>query len=552
MTVRSEAAAELLQKARALLKRPPLPSLAPLAIPLYHQAIAIEPQSIDIRLSLAKAHWNLGQSEQARLVCQQVLAQWPGSAAARLLHAIFQIPILYRDSGEVAASRVAYRAEITALARDVAGDPPALRQLTEWADSIHPYYLPYQGVNDKDLHQIYGGMICHAMAAAYPAYSHPLPLPPEEDGRLRIGFVSDHFHAHSNWHAITKGWMAGLNPSRFALHAFSLGAKEDHCTATARSLATQFHSGERSFDDWCQTIVSTRPHVLIYPAVGTHSVVTKLAMLRLAPIQCLAAGHCSTSGFPTIDYFLSADLTEPSDAASHYSETLVRLPGLGIRYARPSVSPPKRTRESFGLRPSACVFLSPNSLVKYLPQHDSLYASIAAQLEDCQIVFVRHAKRDEISRQFEERMKRAFAERGVDWDRHVVFLPRLLPPDYNDLQQLSDVYLDSIGWNGGATTAIALGHDLPMVTLEGPVFRGRMGSAMLRLAGVPETIATSPAEFVDLAVRLGKDAALRQSLRQRIAQGKHKIYDDPDVPSGLAAFLENAVAARNAPHGGPH
>ena len=41
-----------------------------------------------------------------------------------------------------------------------------------------------------------------------------------------------------------------------------------------------------------------------------------------------AWGHPMTSGLPTIDAFLSADAMEPPDAQDHYSEELVRLPGL--------------------------------------------------------------------------------------------------------------------------------------------------------------------------------------------------------------------------------
>lgn len=37
--------------------------------------------------------------------------------------------------------------------------------------------------------------------------------------------------------------------------------------------------------------------------------------------------------------------------------------------------------------------------------------------------------------------------------------------DYHALQAVGDVYLDSIGWNGGTTTFNALAHNLPVVTL---------------------------------------------------------------------------------------
>lgn len=544
---KKKAVASLLAKAKALLQNPPLPHLAFLSIPGYQKAITLAPERLEIRLLLANAYWELGQSAEARAVCEEVTQLSPSTVESRLLHAIFQLPMLYRDLNEASVSRKAYEQEITSLAKDTTGNLAACLRLAAWADKTYPYYLPYQGLNDVSLQRIYGEMMCRAMGAAYPDYVRPLEVPataPQE--RLRIGIVSSHFHCHSNWRAIMAGWLSGLDSSRFAIHAYSLGTKQDDCTATARALSAHFVTGERPFEEWGQTILGDRLHVLLYPAVGTYSLLTKLAMLRLAPVQCVAAGHCVTSGLPTMDYFLSAELTEPEDGDSHYTEKLVRLPGLGFRYTRPSVAAPARTRESFGLRRSACVFLSPNSLIKYLPEHDALYAQIAARAGDCQIVFVRHAKRDMISEQFEQRLRKAFASHGVDWDRHVVLLPRLNRADYNDLQVHSDVYLDSIGWNGGTTTSLALGYELPTVTLTGPVFRGRMGMAMLRLVGAEETVARTPEQYVDLAVRLAREPQWRQELRQRISRGKHRIYDDAAVPAGLSAFLEGAVAAADS------
>src|SRR3954469_6306528 len=47
------------------------------------------------------------------------------------------------------------------------------------------------------------------------------------------------------------------------------------------------------------------PHVLIYPDINMDPAAAALAALRLAPVQCMSWGHPETSGYPTIDYFLS-------------------------------------------------------------------------------------------------------------------------------------------------------------------------------------------------------------------------------------------------------
>ena len=61
----------------------------------------------------------------------------------------------------------------------------------------------------------------------------------------------------------------------------------------------------------------------------------RLAALRLAPVQCTTWGHPDSSGLPTMDYYLSSEVMEPPDADAHYTERLVRLPGLGIHYNAP-------------------------------------------------------------------------------------------------------------------------------------------------------------------------------------------------------------------------
>ena len=41
-----------------------------------------------------------------------------------------------------------------------------------------------------------------------------------------------------------------------------------------------------------------------------------------------------TTGHPTIDAFVSCEVMEPQGAEAHYTEALVRLPGIGTRYSR--------------------------------------------------------------------------------------------------------------------------------------------------------------------------------------------------------------------------
>jgi protein O-GlcNAc transferase len=85
--------------------------------------------------------------------------------------------------------------------------------------------------------------------------------------------------------------------------------------------------------------------------------------------------------------------------------------------------------------------------------------------------------------------------------------------DFLGVAQLCDVFLDSLGWSGYNSALECLACALPIVTRPSPLMRGRHAAAILRMLGITETIAASPQEYVDIAVRLALDPAWRAALR---------------------------------------
>ena len=140
---------------------------------------------------------------------------------------------------------------------------------------------------------------------------------------------------------------------------------EDNQTALARRLSPRFVGGRGV--DIRAAIVTDQPTVLLYPELGIDPVAARLAGERLAPIQCVSWGQPETSGFPTIDFFLSSELMEPEDAASHYTERLVTLPNLGIHYTPDEREAEGCSRQTLGLRDSAVVFWCGQALSKFSP-----------------------------------------------------------------------------------------------------------------------------------------------------------------------------------------
>ena len=84
-----------------------------------------------------------------------------------------------------------------------------------------------------------------------------------------------------------------------------------------------------------------------------------------------------------------------------------------------------------------------------------------------------------------------------------------------------DIALDTFPYNGATTTLDTLWMGVPLVALRGDRGIARSGASILQSLGLPELIARSPAEYVDLNVRLACDRGwrdrLRTTLRNRLA-----------------------------------
>jgi predicted O-linked N-acetylglucosamine transferase (SPINDLY family) len=509
------------------------------------EAIAEHKLALESNPDFAEAHNNLGvallefgKSDEAIVCHERALALTPHSSEARLELCMAQLPVLYAEEREINKRRARYQDCLEALCDDIATSK-ASRDFATAVGSSQPFYLTYQGQNNRSLQALYGSAVCQVMANRYP--QAPLASSPKAGEPVRVGIVSGYFRRHSNWKIPIKGWLSQLDRQRFELFGYHTGVKTDDETKLATALCSRFVQGPLSVEAWRQTIVSDAPHVLIYPEVGMDPIAAQLAAQRLAPIQCNSWGHPDTSGFPTLDYYLSSDLMEPPNGQEHYTERLIRLPNLSIYYDEPEAPPIAQRSEDLGLRPEGIKFWCGQSLFKYLPQYDCVFPRIARQVGKCQFVFIRYHRSTYVNDLFGKRLKESFATFGLQSDDYCLFLPPLEPQRFVAAIGQCDILLDSIGWSGCNSTLESLPHDLPIVTISGALMRGRHSMAILKMMGVTETIAQTLDDYVSTAVRLAHDPPWRISIKSKMAKQKYTLYRDRSCISGLESFLSQAA-----------
>jgi predicted O-linked N-acetylglucosamine transferase (SPINDLY family) len=484
-----------------------------------------------------------GHGAEALKAYRRAIELDPQSVSARWAYAMAWPRAIYDSVAEMDDVRRGFARSVQEL--DAWFTPARVVAGAAAIGSTQPFYLAYQPHDLLPLLKPYGVLCARLSASGAPPPQATSPvLAPPRARKLRLGVVSAQVREHSVWNAITKGWLAHLDPDRFQIHVFHVGRDHDAETERMRRQAFQFEDAPRPDADWARTIVDARCDVLLYPEIGMDPLTTRLASQRLAPVQATSWGHPLTTGLPTLDLFLSSESMEPADGDSHYAETLVRLPGLGVHVeplAPLSVAP---DLAGLGLPADEPLLLCPGTPFKYTPVHDKTWAAIGAGLQQRgagRLVFFR-SHRAGMNERLEKRLREAFSQAGVDFDRTVCLIPSLDRGRFFGLMQRATLMLDTLDFSGFNTALQAMECGLPVVAFEGRFLRGRLASGPLRMLGLDEAVATTPDAFVAAALRLVDDVAARQSLRERLVAGRGRLFRDLAPVRALEAVLVDAVA----------
>jgi len=515
------------------------------SVETYRRAVAAPGAESSAFLGYGNALMAAGGGPIATKQFQRALELDPQDARARLSLAMSHLRSIYDDSGQMEASRRELSRALTEF--DAWSTPARAAAGARAVGSAQPFYLAYHPVDARPLLLPYGKTMARLMAtgAEVPRPRAAAPLAPLRARKLRVGIAAAQVRDHSVWNAITQGWVRHLDRGRIEVTVFQLERASDDETARARRDATHFVDGPVTLPGWTQAIVDAELDVLIYPEIGMHPLTTRLAAMRLAPVQAVAWGQPLTSGLPTLDLFISGQALEPPAGPAHYTERLLALPNLGVCVQ--ALKPMAVAPDFAALRLTATepLLLCPGTPFKYTPIGDATLVAIASRLQargSGRLVFFR-SRREAMSTQVEQRMRQAFAKAGVDYDRTVVWVPTLDRGRFFGLMQHATAMLDTIGFSGFNTALQALECDLPVVAFEGDFMRGRLASGPLRHLGLDELVATTPAEYADIAMRLVDDDVWRTRMKHEIVQRRAALFDDRTSVRALEEALFAAVQA---------
>jgi protein O-GlcNAc transferase len=480
-------------------------------------------------LTLGFEHFAAFRFAHGHSALSEALKRNPQLLAAHWLRFQFPDAVAPQDDAQAERFRQRWIAGVTAFEQLDSAHPDVRAQIWGCVGSATAFYRHYLGDCIAEQHR-YGNLVHRMMAALDPGS----PSRPLRVNKRRILFISPYLFQHTVARLFVP-LIEGLDRDRFDIHLLHLGGEDDAMTVRARAVGT-FHGGPREGPDWRSLISGLSADVIVYLDIGMHPLTQGLAALRLAPVQCVLWGHPVTTGLPSIDWFLSADDLEPGDAETHYSERLLRLPGLGhgLELSEAIEGPPRSDHRQ------GSDLICAQSAYKLMPAQDALFARVLAELPQSRLHMIPHQD-PSVREWLRERMRPALDAAGVDADQRIVMHGYRSLDEFLLLADRAAVNLDSLGWSGGMTGLDLLSRGLPTVTLPGDTMRSRQTAALLERLGVTELIASDTDSWVSIAVALIRDPDWNAEISDRLASGVARLNDRTRVVSALTDFLASCT-----------
>lgn len=500
------------------------------ALAVYKKALAIDPNYQDAVRNLALLSEKIGLPDEAKTYWLR-LAQLKDNNP--LIHWKAQIvgAMVSESSEAINHFRETIRKELALIkTKKIKLD---VDQLTKM-DIYPPAGIIYHGQNDLEIRQAYG-----ALYSSIPQVT----LPPRLAGKPKVGFVVTNGH-EGVFLKCMGGMINHLSTDKFDISIVcSLPNGDKIIRPKINNPAIKLVSMPKSLEQSVQLLASLNFDFLHYWEVGTDASNYFIPYFKPARVQCTSWGWPTTSGIPTMDYFLSCKGLDGAEDQKHYSEQLVLFDKLPIYYGVPEVPALDKTRADFGLSAEDHLYLCVQNVRKVHPDMDPIVLSILEKDPLAQVVFLGDQQ---------PRLAAALAARlkqncGSHADR-VRVLDRQDNAGYFNILHLADVVLDTLYYNGGANTnADAFALDQPVVTLPVDFHRGRYTAAAYRQMGMDELIAQSMDHWADLAVQVATDLDFRQKVKQKIADTKHLFFEDLEAVKELEAFIAKVTEGLDTP-----
>lgn len=384
-------------------------------------------------------------------------------------------------------------------------------------------------------------------ARSFVNHKHPPACAPMWNGEpyrhsgIRVAYISADFYAHATSHLMAQLFEMH-DKRRFETLAISIGPDiRDRMRERLERCFDRFIDAREMSDEAVARLLREAEVDIAVDLKGfTADARPGILAFRPAPIQVNYLGYPGSMGADYIDYVLADRTVIPPEHFPYYSEQVVHLPhSYQPNDSSRRIAQRTPSRTEVGLPDGAFVFCCFNNNYKITPAVYDIWMRLLQQTPNSVLwLFEGNAAA-------RRNLSREARRRGVDPER-LVFAPRQNIEEHLARQRLANLFLDTFPCNAHTTASDALWAGLPVLTLLGNTFAGRVAASLLRAVGLPELVTHTAAEYESLALELALAPQRLTALTERLRANRDAapLFDARRYCSGLELAYEEMVRRR--------
>lgn len=475
-----------------------------LALESYNKSALLNPNSAEVWFSMGSLFNEIGNHKEALLTYQKALS------------ISNEVDWLLGDFSSL-AMRVCFWSGLEDRTELI------IKKLEQGHKVIHPFAL-LALTDNPTLHRKASEIL---IRDRYPS-NQPLFEPKKfvANDKIRVGYFSADFRSHAVSFLIAE--LIELHDrDNFEIYAFS--------TKNASNDDAMRERLEKSFDRFISVVdlrdadsaaLARELKIDIAVDLGGHTdngVPLGIFAYRAAPIQVNYLGYPGTTGADYIDYIIADEVLIDQDSRECYSEKIIYLPDTYQANDRKRIVPfSKSSRQDLGLPENCFVFCCFNNSYKIEPQVFESWMRIL-QAVDSSVLWLLNENSMQV-----ESLKKEAEQRGVAEDR-IIFADRISLNEHLARQAHADLFLDTFFYNAHTTASDALWAGLPVLTLKGNSFPGRVAASLLSAIDLPELITFSQEEYESVAINLANSPEKISQIKKKLEKNRliAPLFDTP-------------------------
>jgi len=354
--------------------------------------------------------------------------------------------------------------------------------------------------------------------------------------KIRIGYLSGEFRKHATAMLMTRVWELH-DKSKFEIFAFDNGWSDgsEYRQRIDKAFTNIFDISKISDLEVVRLIQENEIDILVNLNGFFGEFRQRVFSYRPAPIQVNYLGFPATIGSKYIDYIIADNVVIPEESKRYYVEKVVYLPNSyqandNLR----KISDRKFARAQLGLPDNAFVFTCFNNNYKITPPVFDSWMRILSVVNESVLWLLAD------NPMAKENLIKEAVIRGIDSSR-LIFAERLPIEEHLARHDFADLFLDTFPYNAHTTASDALWAGLPVLTLMGHTFPGRVAASLLRTMGMTELIGNTQEEYEALAIELAINPQKLIDIKLKLAKNRltTPLFDTPLFTKNLeAAYIK--------------